>query len=86
MKRIVEMTPSEMLLLSDTELEERKDPKVKTPIGAYEQYIYGLTGLMEIKNITLEKAIERTVKEDDEHTVFFVKAFQHLKGRGNYKQ
>jgi hypothetical protein len=85
MKRIVEMTPCEMLLLSDAELEKRKDPKVKTTIGVYDGYTLGLTGLMETKNITLEEAIEQTVKEDNEHTVFFVKAFQHLKGE-NYKQ
>ncbi len=74
------MKASELLELSEEELERLRDKKTM-PLGIYDHYVEGLKFFAKNMGITLEKAIELTFASNDEHSVHYIMAYQHLRGK-----
>ena len=76
--KITAMRAEEMLLLTDEQLEAMRDPKVHMQLKAHDFYVFGPRGRAVVLG-SLEAAVEEAFALNDEHVIFYIKAYQHLK-------
>ena len=79
------MNAKEILALTDEELEKMRIPGLMMPLEPHQIYIEELEKKRENTGRSLDEIIEDIVNtnriQDEEHVIFDIKAYQHLKGR-----